>query len=49
MFRVEQMNLFVVNIDQATNLNNKYRTPRRIQRVLDVFTTYSANQRIFAF
>ena len=27
MFSVEQMNLFVVDIDQATNLNNKNRTP----------------------
>ena len=34
MFRVGQMNLFVVNIDQATNLNNKYLTPRGVNASL---------------
>ena len=41
MFRVEQMNLFVVNIDQATNLNNKYRTPRRSTRPWRFYDLFS--------
>lgn len=41
MFRVEQMNLFVVNIDQATNLNNKYRTPRRPTRPWRFYDLFS--------
>lgn len=41
MFRVEQMNLFVVNIDQATNLNNNYRTPRRSTRPWRFYDLFS--------
>ena len=41
MFRVEQMNLFVVNKDQATNLNNKYRTPRRSTRPWRFYDLFS--------
>ena len=41
MFRVEQMNLFVVNLDQATNLNNKYRTPRRSTRPWHFYDIFS--------
>lgn len=41
MFRVEQMNLFVVNIDQATNLNNKYRIPRRSTRPWRFYDLFS--------
>lgn len=41
MFRVEQMNLFVVNLDQATNLNNKYCTPRRSTRPWRFYDLFS--------
>lgn len=41
MFRFEQMNLFVVNIDQATNLNNKYRIPRRSTRPWRFYDLFS--------
>ena len=41
MFRVEQMNLFVVNKDQATNLNNKYSTPRRSTRPWRFYDLFS--------
>ena len=51
MFRVEQMNLFVVDIGQAT----KFLTikliafSQGINASLTFFSTYSANHRIFAF
>lgn len=41
MFRVEQMNLFVVNKDQATNLNIKYRIPRRSTRPWRFYDLFS--------
>ena len=46
MFRVEQMNLFVVNLDQATNLNNKYRTPRRSTRPWRFYDLFSKSSDI---
>ena len=52
MFRVEQMNLFVVDIGQAT----KFLTIKLIAfsqgvnaSLAFLFLTYSANHRIFAF